>query len=178
MNTFIKRGDNPRSVWWRRPEIILPVFISIISVPWWPSWYSRFLPTNIEQNQNEASIIDPKLLDRSVFEIVVKSEFKESRLKTEERWKDYGGFKTKEEYATIINFGDAGSERIWVEFKSIDQYNGRTAYITCIFDDEWRQRIKLRGENDGEATTTLFSGTIRGDLTNEGIPIIDNCILK
>jgi len=26
--------------WWKKPEVMLPIFIALLSIPWWPTWFS------------------------------------------------------------------------------------------------------------------------------------------
>ena len=38
-NEFFSMSGNTKKVWWKKPEIIIPLIIAIISIPWWPNLF-------------------------------------------------------------------------------------------------------------------------------------------
>jgi len=116
---------------------------------------------------------EAKIIDSSVFRLATKTDYSEPLLKTQQRWQAYSGFKTKDEQAIVKDYGDAGSGKTWVNLQSADQNENGYGVITCIFNSEWRQKIVDTSEGN-----IIFSGIIRGDLTQWGIPVLNDCILK
>lgn len=37
-------GKTPpkKKAWWKKPEVLIPILIGVISFPWWPAWYHGF----------------------------------------------------------------------------------------------------------------------------------------
>ena len=39
--------NKTKNIWWRCPELIIPIFVGVISIPWWPNILSAFESKNI-----------------------------------------------------------------------------------------------------------------------------------
>lgn len=115
------------------------------------------------------------ILDRSVFQLVAETDYGGPILNIQKRWQEFTGLKTKDEHATIMNYGEASLGKTWVDFRGVDSYGAGFNVVTCVFNSEWRQKIGLLGSSDKEV---IFKGTISGDLTGGYVPILEDCSVK
>ncbi len=117
--------------------------------------------------------IGAKTLDRSVFQLVEETDYTGPILNMQKKWKELAEFKTKDEKAIVLNYGESNLGKTWVDLRSTNTNSSNV--ITCIFANGWRQKIEMIGSGDKKV---IFSGTIRGDLTQGRVPILDSCSIK
>lgn len=146
---------------------IIPIIVGIIIFVITQGELPRIFQTGLNLSKSEEALI----LDKSVFQLVDETDFLGPILEVQKKWQGYAGLKTKEERAMIENYGDAGSGKTWVIFRSTSPYN---EVIDCVFAKEWRQRIELLRDSEN---IIIFKGTIRGDLDQGSVPLLEDCII-
>lgn len=171
---------------WKRLDVIISailILIAIISIPWWPVWFRSITNSDPPETTNSLPSSplqseEAKTLDTSIFQLMADTDFgKAPRLEIEQSWKNYSGLKFKNEQAKILNYGDAGLGKTWVELRSVSLYNDTPQWVVCIFDSEWRPRIQILGKSEGDESI-IFSGTILGSLNQGALPIMEKCVLN
>jgi len=136
---------------WKKPEVIIPIIIALISIPWWPTFFGYFLKNNVNIPNKAGEIniyavenpIDPntKKLDRSIFDLA--KETVATGLTSQERVNlisNIFGLVTKEEVGKIEDIGVDGLSLLIIG-NSADGYGG--SVIRCDFSLSWKQRISL-----------------------------------
>ena len=156
--------------WW---GFFIPIVVIILGFMIVEGKIPKLLNSLSITSQNQ----EARTLDVSVFQLVANTDFRLPLLEIQQKWKNYSGLKTIKEHATISNYGDAGLNRTWVDLVSINSYPDSKQNVTCVFGEEWRQKIRLLG-NDGNDKAVTFSGTIAGNLTQGGVPILSECVFN
>jgi len=119
--------------------------------------------------------VGAKTLDESVFQLVAETDFANTpQLDVQQKWEGYAGLIAGNEQATIVNYGDAGLGKTWVDLRSVGSYNGGSQFVDCVFGSAWQQKIELLPED----ASVTFQGTIGGTLDQGGVPVLQNCVLK
>jgi hypothetical protein len=172
VSAFSKKDNIISKYWWLFIVPLITIILGyIITEGKMPKVFEK-APT---VTSSEVISDESKILDVSIFKLVSETSYQEPILKTEEKWQKLTGLKTKDEYAIVSNYGDAGSGKTWVDFKGINNNGGVLNIVTCIFESKWRQKIQMLERDDKEL---IFNGTIRGDITPARVPILENCNLK
>lgn len=165
---------SPQKIWWKKPEIMIPIAIAIISIPWWPGWghwikqesvgistaTSSSVETIATSTLNIATILDKNFTFSTEAE---KRDFREKYLNEEV----YGVGK-------FVNRDKVENYRQYL-YLAVGRYP-----VVCVLEnpsEELVKKLTLLTSDSKFVFTGFFTGSGMAFAAVEGSWVINNCTL-
>lgn len=168
--------------WWQKPEMIIgavTIIIALISIPWWPAWYSQFSPPKVsvapEATSHEYAIQPISTTTMSLVAILDKNYTYGSEAERQDFREKYLNEEVYGEGTFVDRSKDQGYSNMQFLYMNLGRYP-----VVCKIEnpsEELLNKLALLAPGNKVWFTGFFTGSGMAFAVVEGSWVLNNCTL-